>query len=86
MAAVKSIVPMLILGSGVLFATIGAGLLVLGEPLIGGIFLAVGVSDAIVALIFRRQAERGRPSAASTQPVEPTGEADPSYNPYARED
>ena len=76
---------MIILGSGVLFATIGAGLLVLGEPLIGGIFVAVGVSDAIVALIFRRQAEGKAPSAAAP-PAETPGEPNPSHNPYARED
>ena len=81
----RSLAPMLILGSGVLFATIGAGLLVLGEPLMGAIFVAVGVSDAIVALIFRRQTEAKSPTAAAPS-NEPSGEADPSYNPYARED
>jgi hypothetical protein len=85
LTGVKSLVPMIILGSGVLFATIGVGLLVLGEPLIGGIFVAVGVSDAIVALIFRRQIEARRPSAA-VPPVDTPTEADPSHNPYARED
>jgi hypothetical protein len=76
---------MLILGSGVLFATIGAVLLVVGEPLIGAIFVAVGVSDAVIALIFRRQAEGRKPSAAPAQAQEPA-ETDPSHNPYARED
>ena len=76
---------MLILGSGVLFATIGAGLLVMGEPLIGAIFVAVGGSDAVVALVFRRQAEGRKPTAAPAQAQEPA-EADSSYNPYARED
>jgi hypothetical protein len=86
---VKSILPMIILGSGVLFATIGAGLLVVGEPLMGAIFVAVGVSDAIVALIFRRQSE-ARPPSAAAPPADTAGElsadADPSENPYARED
>jgi hypothetical protein len=89
LTGVKSILPMIILGSGVLFATIGAGLLVVGEPLMGAIFVAVGVSDAIVALIFRRQSE-ARPPSAPAPPVDTAGElpaeADPSENPYARED
>jgi hypothetical protein len=82
---VKSIVPMIILGSGVLFATIGAGLLVAGEPLMGAIFLATGVTDAIVAFILRRRIEVRGPSAAPP-PAEPSPEVDPSHNPYARED
>jgi hypothetical protein len=76
---------MIILGSGVLFATIGAGLLIAGEPLMGGIFVATGVADAIVALILRRRTEARGPSAAPP-PVAPSPEVDPSHNPYARED
>jgi hypothetical protein len=85
--SMKSMVPMIILGSGVLFATIGAGLLIVGEPLIGGIFVAVGVSDAIVALISRRRIEARPPSATvAPPPADAPGEVDPSQNPYARED
>ena len=90
LTGVKSIVPMIILGSGVLFATIGAGLLVAGETLMGAIFVATGVSDAIIALVFRRRLEAKPLSAtappAETPPAEKPGEPDPSYNPYARED
>ena len=86
MTGVKSIVPMIILGSGVLFATIGAGLLVTGETLMGVIFVATGVSDAIVALVFRRRLEAKPLSATAAPPPETPGEQDPSYNPYARED
>ncbi len=84
--SVKSIVPMIILGSGVLFATIGAGLLVAGEPLMGAIFVATGVTDAIVALIFRRRIEARPPSAAAPPVTDAPSEVDPSHNPYARED
>ena len=43
-------------------------------------------NGAIVALIFRRQAEGKAPSAVAAPPADATSEVDPSHNPYARED
>jgi hypothetical protein len=66
----NSIVPMVLTASGLLFAAIGVGLLLTVDALLGAIFIAVGASDAIVAMIVRRRSEGG-----GTSP-----------NPYARED
>jgi hypothetical protein len=61
--------------SGLLFAGVGVGLALAVNPILGAVFVFVGLTDLAMALFFRRRSEAG----VRTQ-------ADPSSNPYAQED
>jgi hypothetical protein len=86
-----AIVPAIILASGLLFTGLGVALLLAVEPaLLGGIFIAVGLADVAMGIFFRgrfgaaaREAER---AAVERGEGAVSPEADPSFNPYARED
>ena len=84
------IVPAIILASGLLFTGIGVALLLAVDAILGVIFIAVGVVDVLMGIFFRsgfgaavREAER---EAVERGEAAANPAADPSYNPYARED
>jgi hypothetical protein len=86
-----------LLASAALMIVVGIGIwLIVGEPLIGIIIAAVGVFDLltinfVVGRIGRASVGSAPPEPAGTEAEPPAAEpvpteADPSYNPYARED
>jgi hypothetical protein len=91
-----TIVPAIILASGLLFTGIGVALLLAVDPVLGVIFIAVGLTDALMGILFRGRlaaaamkadraaAERGKAAGEPAEQVSP--EVGPSFNPYARED
>jgi hypothetical protein len=86
----RELVPKLLLTTGALFTVAGIGLLIAGETVIGVVLAAVGVTDLATApLIGSRMGAAGRRAereqvASADAGVSP--EANPSENPYARED
>ena len=71
--------------SSVVIIAIGAATAIAGNATLGIVIAAVGVIDlATVPLVLRRV---GQPRATkSPSSSSPDAAADPSYNPYARED
>jgi hypothetical protein len=86
----RDLVPKVLLTTGVVFTVVGIGLVIAGETVLGVIVAAVGVTDLVTVPFMRgalgakaRQAERARIEVGDAGA---TPEADPSHNPYARED
>jgi hypothetical protein len=86
----SDLVPKVLMTTGAVFTVVGIGLVIAGETLVGVIIGAVGVTDLVTVPFMRgmlgaraRQSERARVEAGDAGV---TPEADPSHNPYARED
>jgi hypothetical protein len=68
--------------SGIVITAVGIGVGIAVGPAYFAI-AAFGLVDFVLAWMFHT-GRLGGPAAAPEQPIDPT--ADPSYNPYARED
>jgi hypothetical protein len=86
-----AVVPAVIFGSGILFTVVGMGLMFAVDLVVGAVFVAIGLSDLMLAPFLRRrlsagvrEAELKEVESGSTDAA--VADADPSYNPYARED
>ena len=72
--------------SSVVIIAVGAGIAIAGETTLGIIIAAVGVVDLAAAPLVLRAIGRARTVDSGSTPPPADPAADPSYNPYARED
>jgi hypothetical protein len=98
MARNRELIGSILLASGILFTVAGAAALIAGQPVVGVVLLAIGLSDVVARFVIVRgpsrparrataEPESPAPQAGEAAGAEPSTEStEPSYNPYARED